>query len=84
MFVLALARGVRTGWLDPQYGAAAERGWRGVCGRVMPDGTVMGICQGTSIGNDLEFYEKRSTPPHDPRGLGAVITAGIEMQQLIR
>lgn len=84
MFVLALARGVRAGWLDPQYGAAAERGWRGVCGRVMPDGTVTGICQGTSIGNDLGYYEKRSTPPHDPRGLGAVITAGIEMQQLIR
>ena len=50
----------------------------------MPAGTVTGICQGTSIGDDLEFYEKGSTPPHDPRGLGAVIIAGIEMQQLNR
>ena len=84
MFVLALARGVRAGWLGPEYAAPAARGWRGICSRVMPDGTVTGICQGTSIGPDLEFYAKRSTPPHDPRGLGAVITAGIEMQRLDR
>jgi unsaturated rhamnogalacturonyl hydrolase len=84
MFVLALARGVRAGWLGPECVAPAALGWRGVCSRILPDGTVTGICQGTSIGNDLDFYEERSTPPHDPRGLGAVITAGIEMQQLTR
>jgi unsaturated rhamnogalacturonyl hydrolase len=84
MFVLAMARGVRTGWLGPEYMGPVRRGWSGVCSRIIPDGTVTGICQGTPIGPDFEFYAKRSTPPHDPRGLGAVITAGIEMQQLTR
>ncbi len=31
MFVLALARGVRAGWLGPECAAPAARGWRGVC-----------------------------------------------------
>jgi rhamnogalacturonyl hydrolase YesR len=82
MFVLALARGVRSGWLGPENAGPAGRGWRGVCSRILADGTVTGICQGTSIGPDLAFYAKRSTPPHDPRGLGAVIMAGIEMERL--
>jgi hypothetical protein len=31
----------------------------------------------------VTFYAQRKTPPHDPRGLGAVITAAVEMQALL-
>ncbi len=31
---------------------------------------------------DLEFYFNRPTLDNDPRGLGAVITAGIEISKL--
>lgn len=82
MFVLSVARGVRNGWLEKKYRTAAERGWDGIQKKVSEDGTVSGICQGTGIGDSKEFYVKRKTPKHDPRGLGAVITAGIEMQKL--
>jgi rhamnogalacturonyl hydrolase YesR len=82
MFVIAMARGVRNGWLGAGYLTAARLGWGGVRNRVAADGTVTGICQGTGVGSDLKFYETRKTPPHDPRGLGAVIMAGIEMQKL--
>lgn len=83
MFVLAMARGVRNGWLDSKYRDAALRGWEGVKSKISEDGAVHGICRGTGIGWDLDFYFKRQTFDHDPRGLGAVITAGIEIAKLL-
>ena len=82
MFVLALARGVRNGWIEPTYRRSALAGWNGITRKIGPDGTVSGICQGTGIGRSEEFYFARKTPPHDPRGVGAVITAGIEVQRM--
>jgi rhamnogalacturonyl hydrolase YesR len=83
MFVLAMARGIRNGWLDSSYRQVVMRGWQGISAKIADDGSVAGICQGTGIGESLEFYLRRKTPVHDPRGLGAVIMAGIEMQQMI-
>ena len=83
MFVIALSRGLRNGWLDQKYKENLLRAWEAIKTKIGPDGTVTGICQGTGIGDNLEFYLKRKTPPHDPRGLGAVITAGIEIQLLL-
>ena len=83
MFVLALARGVRNGWIDTTYRPSALAGWEAITRKIGPDGTVGGICQGTGIGENEEFYLTRKTPPNDPRGLGVVITAGIEVQRLL-
>jgi rhamnogalacturonyl hydrolase YesR len=84
MFVLAMARGVRNGWIDKQYKENALRGWQAIEKKIEADGTVHGICRGTGIGEDLAFYFNRATFDHDPRGLGAVITAGIEVAKLVR
>jgi len=83
MFIIALARGVNDGWLGEKYKIAAINAWKGVQSRIDADGTIQGITQGTGIGEDVYFYQQRTTPPHDPRGVGAVITSGIEMQKLI-
>lgn len=83
IFTLALARGVRLGWIGPQYRVAAEKGWNALRSRIAEDGTVSGICQGTGIGMSVEYYQRRKVLPHDPRGLGAVITAGIEMERMV-
>lgn len=82
MFVLAMARGIRNGWIGKEYLNSVLIGWEGIKNMILPDGTVTGICQGTEIGNSYEFYYKRKTNHHDPRGLGAVITAGVEVQLL--
>ena len=82
MFVLGMARGVSQGWLDASYREPALKGWKGVLQHIDSDGTVHGICQGTGIGEDLAFYFNRKTPDHDPRGLGAVILAGVEVAKL--
>jgi rhamnogalacturonyl hydrolase YesR len=84
MFVLAIARGLRHGWIEKKYKENALRGWHALTKKIDADGTVHGICRGTGIGPDLEFYFNRATFDHDPRGLGAVITAGIEVGKLMK
>lgn len=82
LFTLALARGLREGWLSKGYQKNAFAGWQAVKTKIDENGVVHGICQGTDIGYDQEFYRKRKTVDNDPRGLGAVITAGIEISKL--
>lgn len=83
MFVLGMARGLRHNWLDESYQENVLKGWESLKTKVDQDGTVHGICRGTGIGPDLDFYLTRATFDHDPRGLGAVITAGLEVSELL-
>jgi rhamnogalacturonyl hydrolase YesR len=82
MFTLAIARGVRKGWLPASYKIYAQKGWAGITRHITPDGVVHGICRGTDLGYDAAFYMNRATVDNDPRGLGAVISAGIEMAKM--
>ena len=82
MFTLGMARGARMGWLDESYKERALRGWEALREKVGPDGTVHDICRGTGIGDSVEFYENRARFDNDPRGLGAMLTAGCEIHLL--
>jgi rhamnogalacturonyl hydrolase YesR len=82
MFTIAIARGVSNGFLSKKYIQYALKGWSAVVNHITADGIVYGICRGTEIGADEQFYMNRKTIDNDPRGLGAVITAGIEISKL--
>ncbi|HVW60039.1 MAG TPA: glycoside hydrolase family 88 protein [Puia sp.] len=79
MFSLAMARGVRRRWLDRSYKEKALKAWQAVARRITSDGVVKGICRGTDMSADAAYYKNRATYDNDPRGLGAVIAAGIEI-----
>jgi unsaturated rhamnogalacturonyl hydrolase len=83
MFIIGLTRGVNNGWIDHSYSEYAVKAWDALTKKIEPDGIVHGICRGTGIGYDLEFYFNRPTFDNDPRGLGAVITAGTEISKLL-
>ena len=82
MFTLGMARGARMGWLKKEYGEKALKGWDALQTKIREDGTVVDICRGTGIGDDVDFYADRKRFDHDPRGLGAMITAGCEISLL--
>ncbi len=84
MFTLAMARGIRNNWLGEEYKPYVMKAWTGIDARISNDGIVKGICRGTSIGDSPEFYNSRETFDNDSRGLGAVITAGIEVHLLLK
>jgi rhamnogalacturonyl hydrolase YesR len=82
MFVYALARGVNEGWLSPIYGPAAITGWNGLESRVLPDGRVDGICEGTTYANDHNYYAYRGASA-DTIFVGATVYAGAEIIRLL-
>ncbi len=82
MFILAISRAIRCGWLDRRYAANVKRAWTALEKEIGTEGIVKGICEGTGIGRTTEFYKTRKTYENDPRGLGAVITAAVEVQTL--
>ena len=82
MFTYAIARSVNKGYIEPRYASIARRGWAGVMSRIRPDGQVEGVCEGTSVSDDLVYYYKRPAPMNDIHGIGAVLLAGTEVLKL--
>ncbi len=79
MFVLGLARGVKEGWLHPDFIYAAHMGLRGMLRQITPEGDVTNICVGTGIMPSMHYYYNRPTQTNDPMGEGPVLRALIEM-----
>lgn len=84
IFVMAIARGIRLGWLNSKkYMPYALKGWKALETQVGEDGTVYNICYGTMCSEDEEYYRKRPFYENDTHGLFAVLFAGIEMHKLL-
>jgi unsaturated rhamnogalacturonyl hydrolase len=79
MFTYGIARAVNRGWIDPSNMAVARKAFAGIAKNVTADGSVDGTCQGTNIGQDLDFYIKRERPDDDLHGRGPVMLAGTEI-----
>lgn len=79
MFVFGIARGVKRGWLHPDFIYAAEQGLKGILGKISENGDVTAICVGTGIMPSPAYYYNRPTQVNDPMGEGPVLRALIEM-----
>lgn len=92
MFVYAFAKGVRNGYLSPEYLLSARRGYHGVLQnliKVDPQGllTLEKVCGGAGLGGDpyrdgsFEYYISEKIIPNDPKGVGPFIMAALEMER---
>ncbi len=92
MFVYALAKGVRMGYLPQIFEANAKRGWEGIQkefvtkgadGLMVLNGTVkVGGLGGTPYrSGTYEYYVGEKTQANDSKGIGAFLLAGSEMEQ---
>ena len=79
MFVFGIARGVKHGWLHPDFIYAAEQGLKGMTTLMSDKGDVTRICVGTGIMPSPAYYYNRPTQENDPMGEGPVLRALIEM-----
>ncbi len=79
MFAYGIARAVNRGWIDASNMEVARKAFAGISKNVTPEGVVNGTCEGTNIGQDLDFYIKRLRPDDDPHGRGPVMLAGTEI-----
>ncbi len=79
MFAYGIARAANRGWINATNMAVARKAFAGIAKNVTADGAVNGTCQGTNIGQDLDFYRNRLRPDDDPHGRGPVLLAGTEI-----
>ena len=93
MFVYALAKGVRLGYLPERYDAVAERGYKGILSHFVtagPDGSfsLSGTVEPTDLGGNpyhdgsYAFYTGQKIIANSPMGVGAFILASTEIENV--
>ena len=91
MFVYALAKGARKGYLPAGYQQVAEKGYRAIlkefvktddAGRLKLDGTVAVAGLGGNPYRDgsYQYYVGERVVSNDPKGIGALLLAASEME----
>ena len=91
MFVYALAKGVRLGYLPQSYLANAARSYEGVLTHFIETGagnsvSLTGTVKVGGLGGDpyrdgsYAYYIGEKTATNDPKGVGAFLLAGTEME----
>jgi unsaturated rhamnogalacturonyl hydrolase len=91
MFVYALAKGVRFGYLPQTYLSNAERGSKGILSHFIQTGpgdsvSLTGTVKVGGLGGDpyrdgsYAYYIGEKTVTDDPKGVGAFLLASMEME----
>ncbi|HMJ54120.1 MAG TPA: glycoside hydrolase family 88 protein [Polyangiaceae bacterium] len=96
MFVYAIAKAVRRGWLDQRaYEPVARRGYQGIVDQfveVDQQGQVnlKSVCKVAGLGGNpyrdgsYEYYTSTEVVANDPKGVGAFVLASVEVAGLAR
>lgn len=90
MFVYALAKGVRRGYLPASYLSNAERGYQGILSHFVQasgnDVSLTGTVKVSGLGGDpyrdgtYAYYVGEKTGTNDPKGVGAFLLASTEIE----
>jgi unsaturated rhamnogalacturonyl hydrolase len=91
MFVYALAKGVRRGYLPPSYRTNAERGYKGILSHFIQTGpgddvSLTQTVKGAGLGGDpyrdgtYAYYIGEKIATNDSKGVGAFLMASVEME----
>lgn len=82
MFVYAMIKGVKKGWLDASvYAPVVRKAWIALVGQIDEKGDIAGVCEGTNKTNDRQFYLNRRTLPGNMHGQAPLlwcVTAFLE------
>lgn len=85
LFVAAICKAVRDGYLDKSYLEYAESGYKGIIDRLRYDenGVIIdNICVGTGVG-DYKHYCDRPTSENDLHGVGAYLIMVTEVAKTL-
>lgn len=93
MFVYALAKGVRNGYLPESFLQTADKGYKGIItqfietdasGQVNLKGTVSvsGLGGNPYRDGSYQYYLSEKVVTNDPKGIGAFLQASVEMERV--
>lgn len=83
-FAYAIARGINRGWLDRSYMPVVQKAFAGLEKQVTFTGSINKVCMSTSIGDNLEYYNNRSSKDDDFHGAGLMLLALTEIHILFQ
>lgn len=82
MFIYAMIKGVKNGWLDAAvYVPIVRKAWSTLVGYINEVGDIAGVCEGTNCTNNRDFYLNRKTLLGNMHGQAPVlwcVTAFLE------
>lgn len=91
MFVYALAKGVRKGYLPAAYMQAADKGYQGILKQfIVTDGDDVSVAKTVKVGGlggtpyrdgTYAYYLSEPVVSNDPKGVGPFLMAASEMEQ---
>jgi unsaturated rhamnogalacturonyl hydrolase len=85
MLLAAMARGIRSGWIDGSFRSSVERAWRALAAHIAEDGTLVDVCTSTGAGPTRRYYlDRAAITGADDRGGAMALRAAIEMMELQR
>ena len=82
MLMTAMARGVRSGWLDASYRSGVDRAWRALAAHVTADGGIIDVCASTAGGTTRRYYlDRPAVTGADDRGAAMALMAAMEISE---
>ncbi len=83
MIGYSVAKGIRLGWLGPQYLTLLNLAWKGVIERIDNDGKIIDVCASSGVYKNKSGYLNRpAISGYDDRGGGMALWFAIEMSKL--
>ena len=93
MFVYAMAKGSRKGYIQPEFQMVAQKGYAGILKHLInlddcEHVNLTGTCQTAGLGGNqqrngsYEYYLSEPVVTNDRKGVGAFILASLEMERL--
>ena len=74
MFVYAMIKGVKKGWIDAAtYAPVVRKAWIALVKQIDEKGDIAGVCEGTNKTNDRQFYLNRRALPGNMHGQAPVL-----------
>jgi len=84
MFITALARGIRKGWIEADCKQDVIDAWTALTDKCVDDeGNVYGVCMGSGCNKEEKYYMRLGTIINDDHGMGIVLGAGVEVMNLL-
>lgn len=88
MFICALSRGIRNGYLSDNQkekaSNAVKNAWQGLITYCLDkDGNLYGVCRGSGHSFSRAYYHGLGWLLNDPHGVGIVALAGVEYENLL-
>lgn len=86
MITFAIARGLRSGWLDAEtYRPVVEKAWNAIRLRIGVGGHLVDVCTGTGKQKNLQaYFDRRAILGPDPRGGAMALLVTTEIAFLER